>query len=68
MGKFGCMCIEQDANALQMNTVCGCCEWEINKLKQIAHSVLEGVGLNTTRCQDPFGSVVLWQRGLSPGQ
>ena len=38
------------------------------KITKIAHSVLEGMGLNTTRCQGPFGSVVLWQTGVSPGR
>ena len=39
MGEFGCMCIERDANALVVGTVCGCCEWEHKHIPECTHSM-----------------------------
>ena len=37
MGVFGYICIEQDANALVVGTVCGCCEWEHKHIHERTH-------------------------------
>ena len=38
MGVFGCMCIEQDTNALVVGTVCECCEWEHKHIHECTHT------------------------------
>ena len=52
MGLFGCMCIERDANALVVGTVCVCCEWEHKHIPECTHSMQYLLySLTTALCQ-----------------